>query len=145
MKNLKRIWGIAIAVAYFGIAMPAIAESGWRGTGDRVQIVQVEIRGEEDAIAELPDGVVDRVLEAVAEQTDRARSQFNIVAAQKRTWPDGCLGLTQPGVLCTQALVPGWEVTVSNGEDTWVYRTDEEGSVVKLDTAQSSAYELTEP
>jgi hypothetical protein len=31
-----------------------------------------------------------------------------VVSLSTFTWPDGCLGLGGPGVVCTQALVPGW-------------------------------------
>ena len=110
------------------------------------EIVQIEATQDQSGpIAELPEAIRENVLDAVAEQTGEGRSQFEIVAAQRRSWPDGCLGLTEPGSFCTQIVVSGWEVTASNGEDTWVYRTDLDGSQVMLDTAASSAYELREP
>lgn len=60
-----------------------------------------------------------------------------IVSTDRRTWPDGCLGLAEPDEFCTQVLVAGWQVTVQSGERVFVYRTDESGSIVKLDEAAS--------
>jgi hypothetical protein len=60
-----------------------------------------------------------------------------IVRAERRQWPNGCLGISSPGVFCTQAIVPGWLVTAAiaqggNAQQRWVYHTNETGSVVKL-------------
>jgi hypothetical protein len=60
-----------------------------------------------------------------------------IVRAERRQWPNGCLGISSPGVFCTQAIVPGWQVTAAiaqggNAQQRWVYHTNESGSVVKL-------------
>jgi hypothetical protein len=45
------------------------------------------------------------------------------VEAEQRIWPDGCLGLAEPDEFCTQALVRGWRVVVTDGEREWIYRT----------------------
>jgi hypothetical protein len=34
------------------------------------------------------------------------------------TWPDGCLGLAEPGQVCSQALVAGWLATVRMPDGT---------------------------
>ncbi|MCT7953937.1 hypothetical protein [Laspinema palackyanum] len=144
------------AIALLGIGMIAIIgiavvfsnpeESNSVSLGQNSEIVQIEATPDQSgAIAELPEAISEKVLDAVAEQTGEGRSQFEIVAAQRRSWPDGCLGLTEPGSFCTQIVVSGWEVTASDGEETWVYRTDRDGSQVMLDTAASSAYELRVP
>jgi len=35
-------------------------------------------------------------------------AQVRVVRYTRRTWPDGCLGLGGPEVICTQALVDGY-------------------------------------
>lgn len=87
---------------------------------------------------ELPMNVTAAVLEDVSNRTELPRNTFKVVEAQKQTWPDGCLGLAEPGVACTQALVPGWRVVVSRGQQQWVYRTDESGSQVRLEAQPKS-------
>ncbi|MCT7975269.1 hypothetical protein [Laspinema olomoucense] len=141
-KPAIALLGIAL-IAIIGIAVvlgnPENSNSVTPGQGS--EIVQMEgTQNQSGPIAELPEGIREKVLDAVAEQSGEERSQFEIVAAQRRSWPDGCLGLTEPGSFCTQIVVSGWEVTVSKAKETWVYRTDRNGSQVMLDTAASSGY-----
>jgi len=35
-------------------------------------------------------------------------SSVRVIHLEPRTWPDGCLGLAEPGQVCTQALIDGW-------------------------------------
>lgn len=88
--------------------------------------------------ANLPQTVVEAVLQDASARLGLADSTLEIAAAEPKTWPDGCLGLSGPGVMCTQALVPGWLVSVTDGEQSWVYRTDESGLQVKLVDDSSS-------
>lgn len=86
----------------------------------------------------LPKPIAAAVLRKVSQQTGQPTSAFNILRAERQTWPDGCLGLSQPGISCTQALVEGWQVTVERAggdHQRFVYRTNKSGSLVKLDKA----------
>ncbi len=74
------------------------------------------------------------VLQDVAQRSRLQVSDLEIVDVQQKTWSDGCLGL---GGVCTQAEVPGWQVVVASAQQLWVYRTNQAGSVVKLDEAAS--------
>jgi hypothetical protein len=56
---------------------------------------------------------------------------IDIIAIKEATWPDGCLGLLNTDEMCTMAIVPGYEVTISIAEETATYRTDQTGAVVK--------------
>jgi hypothetical protein len=51
-----------------------------------------------------------------------------LVDVVEMTWPDGCLGVSRAGVLCTQALVPGYLVTFEIGKATYEVRSDASGS-----------------
>jgi len=86
--------------------------------------------------------VNDAVLREVSRRTSLPTSAFRIVESQRQNWPNGCLGLSSPGIACTEAIVPGWRIVVANGQQRWVYRTNESGSVVKLDTAASNLSKL---
>ncbi|MGB3512310.1 MAG: alkaline phosphatase D family protein [Microcoleaceae cyanobacterium] len=81
----------------------------------------------------LPPAVAGAVIENVINDFGVPVENLTITAAQQQDWPDGCLGLAEAGEFCTQAIVPGWEVRVQSGEQVFVYRTDEFGSVVRLD------------
>lgn len=90
----------------------------------------------------LPVTVESAVLQAASGQSGLPISSLRIVNAERRTWPDGCLGLGGPDVFCTQALVPGWQVMVKSGKKRLIYRTDE-SSGVKFDRAATAKSALT--
>jgi hypothetical protein len=89
---------------------------------------------------ELPEGVASAVLKDASERTGQPNSKLKITTSEARTWNDGCLGLAEPGVLCTQALVPGWQVKVTANSEVLIYHTNNSGSVVRLNTP---AYDST--
>jgi hypothetical protein len=86
----------------------------------------------------LPNAVTNKVLDAASKKLGFPTFQLRITMAQKQTWANGCLGLAGPGQICTQALVPGWLVTVESNQQRLVYRTNESGSLVKLDEKASN-------
>ena len=85
----------------------------------------------------LPEAVANGVLRSAAQKSGLAVAALRVMEAKRQTWPNGCLGLEGPGVVCSQALVPGWQVTVGSGERRWVYRTDEGGSLVMLEEGET--------
>ncbi|HEY9690752.1 MAG TPA: S-layer homology domain-containing protein [Oculatellaceae cyanobacterium] len=82
--------------------------------------------------------VINAVIKDAVQRTGMPNSQLSVVEVKQQTWSDGCLGLAEAGGFCTQAMVPGWSVTVTNGESRWLYRTNLSGTVVKWDAAASS-------
>jgi hypothetical protein len=59
------------------------------------------------------------------------------VQVQAVTWPDGSLGCPQPGRVYTQALVPGWRITVTDGTGTWRYHASRSGFWVQCPGANA--------
>lgn len=104
-------------------------------TDETGQIMRLEGRtvSDQNQNNNLPRSVADSVLQVAARDSGLPRSSLQIVRAEQRTWPNGCLGIAQPGVMCTQALVPGWRVVVQAGQQRLIYRTNNSGSVVRLD------------
>lgn len=86
--------------------------------------------------SKLPAAVADTVLQDASRRLELPISSLGIIKAERRTWSNGCLGLNSPGMVCTQALVPGWQVIVKGGKKRLFYRTGESGKV-KLDEAAS--------
>lgn len=81
----------------------------------------------------LPPKVANAVLQNLSRRVGIPALKLRITEFSRETWPNGCLGLPQPDEFCTQALVEGWRVTLSNGRQTWVYRTDSQGRVLRLE------------
>jgi hypothetical protein len=65
-------------------------------------------------------------------------SNLEIVESTERTWRNGCLELAGRGELCTQALVPGWQVVVSNGRQSFIYHTNNNGRVLRLSNGNTN-------
>ena len=101
-------------------------------TGERIRAQQ--ITGQIPGNNNLPDSVSDAVLRDAARRSNLSISQLRIVQAEKRDWPNGCLGIIEPGRSCAAMVVSGWRVRVEGGRQTFVYRTNESGSVVKVET-----------
>lgn len=118
------------------------ATPGWRVTVSGRQQVKVyrtdntgdRIRAEETSnSSDLPDSVKNAVLRDIANRTRFDISALSIVQAEQQQWPGGCLGLGRPTEPCTTNIVPGWRVTAEGGRQTFVYRTNDSGSVVRLE------------
>ena len=80
-----------------------------------------------------PNSVIEAARQDLSQKTKISVNRLQIQAAQRQTWPDGCLGLAKPGELCTQALVAGWRIVLTDNQKTWVYRTDSSGTNLRLE------------
>ena len=69
---------------------------------------------------ELSDQVAKAVITEVSKQTKISANQLKITQYSRQTWSNGCLGISKPGEICTQALVEGWRIVVSGNNRTWV-------------------------
>lgn len=80
----------------------------------------------------LPAQVARAVRQDLSARTRIAPGKLTITRYSRQTWPDGCLGVAEPDRICTQALVEGWRVVVSDGSKTWVYHTNNTGRTLRL-------------
>jgi hypothetical protein len=80
-----------------------------------------------------PNSVIDATRQDLSQKTNIPINRLQVKSAKTQTWPDGCLGLAKSGELCTQALVEGWRIILTNNQKTWIYRTDRTGSNLRLE------------
>lgn len=80
--------------------------------------------------------VSNAVLQDVSQQSGLPISDLYIVDARQQTWSDSCLELGKKEALCTEVLVPGWQVTVASDQKRWLYRTNGSGTLLKLDNSE---------
>ncbi len=85
----------------------------------------------------LPPSVADAVRRDISRRTGIPANQVNITQSSSQTWPDGCFGLPKPDEFCTEALVTGWQVVATDGSQIWKFRTDRDGSVLRLESSGS--------
>jgi len=85
----------------------------------------------EQVSEELPSEIDQAIRSQLSETTGINPEELKVIEANKQTWSDGCLGLAQPDEFCSQMLVTGWRVVMSDGSQTWVYRTDNQGNTIR--------------
>jgi hypothetical protein len=90
----------------------------------------------------LPVSVISGIRQNLVNRQIPIRGQLKVVSYKQETWRNGCLDLPRPNELCTQALVPGWRVTVTDGSQRWVYHTNRNGSVVRLAKSETPVNNL---
>jgi hypothetical protein len=82
----------------------------------------------------LPPKVAKAVVTDLAKLQKIPPEKLKVVKYSQESWSDGCLGLPQPEEICSQAIVEGWRVVVSDGSEEWIYRTDKSGKNVRLES-----------
>jgi hypothetical protein len=87
----------------------------------------------------LPPKVAKAVLANLAKLQKIPPAKLKVVKYSQESWSDGCLGLPQPEEICSQAIVEGWRVVVSDGSQQWIYRTDDSGRNIRLETPNATA------
>ncbi len=82
---------------------------------------------------QLPATLAAAVRQDLSRQTGIAVSKLKVTESSRQSWPNSCLGLAQAEEVCAQMFVEGWRVVVSDGSQTWVYRTNTRGNVLRLE------------
>jgi hypothetical protein len=62
-----------------------------------------------------------------ASRTGLSADALRVEHAEAVTWPDGALGCARPGVVYTQALVPGYRVVIRAGDERLSYHANRKG------------------
>jgi hypothetical protein len=65
-----------------------------------------------------------------ARRTGVAAESLVVVSAESVTWSDGSLGCPQPGMMYTQALVPGYRVRLRGPDGEMDYHASARGALV---------------
>jgi len=86
----------------------------------------------------VPELVSQSVLAAASEDLNVPIAELSILRVNSEVWSDGCLGLGQANELCLQALVPGWQLEVVHNDQSYFYRTDERGEVIRRSTLENN-------
>ena len=67
----------------------------------------------------------------LGQNLDVDTSQILITAYEPAQWNDTCLGIQLTGDTCTQEDVQGWVVDMKYDDTTFIFHTDEDGSIVR--------------
>lgn len=69
-------------------------------------------------------------ISALSESMGIPASEINPVSAEAVDWPDGCLGLAEEGIACTQVITPGFRILLEAQGRQVEYRTNQDGTQV---------------
>ena len=77
--------------------------------------------------SEVPTDLLEDVVGDAAQRAGVDASKVRVVAAESVTWSDGSLGCPEPGMMYTQALVPGYRVVIAVEGEDMTYHASESG------------------
>ena len=72
---------------------------------------------------------------ALADQLKVDPDTIQLVSVEHVDWPNGCLGVQTPGLMCTMVITPGYKVVLEAGGKQYEFHTNESGDGVKLANA----------
>lgn len=78
------------------------------------------------------DKAVAAVKEFAAQDLNAPLKDVSIVSVAKREWSNSCMGLEQEGEACAEVITPGYEITVQTKVKYRIYRTNTDGSIIKI-------------
>jgi len=62
--------------------------------------------------------------------------QITLISTEAVEWRDGCLGIQKMGVMCTQAIVPGYKIILEANSKQYEFHTNKDGSqVIQVESA----------
>ncbi|WP_421659299.1 hypothetical protein [Leptothermofonsia sp. ETS-13] len=87
---------------------------------------------------QLPPAIANTLRQDLSKRTGVPVGKLGVVESTRKTWPNGCLGLPKSDEFCTQAMVEGWRLVLSDGRRRWVYRADSQGRTYRLESGDRS-------
>ena len=70
-------------------------------------------------------------IQALARMLGMAASDITVVSSAAVEWPDACLGVAQPGIVCAQVVMPGFIIVLEAQGRQYEYHTNADASVVR--------------
>lgn len=76
--------------------------------------------------------VVENARQTLATELGTRVDEIEVVSSGQVDWPNGCLGIETPGVMCTQAIVPGYQIILEVNGKQYEMRTSLTGEQIVL-------------
>ena len=76
---------------------------------------------------EVPQDLLQQMVDDLSQRIDVPSESITVERAEEVVWRDGSLGCPQPGMVYTQALVPGYRVTLVTAEQHYHYHANDSG------------------
>jgi hypothetical protein len=122
VRMVVLITGVSIAAAVNGCAGSPGSASGIGAPASSLEAPTSLL-----PIGEVPADLLDAISSDAAERAGVEQDDVTILTAESVTWSDGSLGCPEPGMMYTQALVPGYRVVVEAGGKEMSFHASERG------------------
>ena len=83
--------------------------------------------------------VITAAKSMLATQLQISVDSIQLMDIQQVQWPDGCLGVQQPGIMCAMHVVDGYKVMLSANDQTHEVRSNLDGSQFVVVPEQTSS------
>ena len=70
-------------------------------------------------------------INALSENLNLPASEIKLASTEAVEWPDGCLGIQEEGLMCTQAITPGFSIILEANGRKVEYHTNEDGKQIR--------------
>lgn len=97
------------------------------------------VDGDGDVAAGDLEAAVEAAVADLAASEGVDQAEVEVVSADEVTWSDGALGCPEPGMVYTQALVPGYRIVLAVGDDEVAYHGAEGDAPARCDDPQPPA------
>jgi hypothetical protein len=116
-------WRGLLAGAWLACTLAAGCALGQAAGGPTPAVTQ-------EVVPNVPAAMIEAALDDAAHRSTTARADIKVTSAEPVTWSDGSLGCPQPGMMYTQALVPGFRIVLQAGDQTLNYHAMSRGKPV---------------
>jgi hypothetical protein len=136
---LSRLFSVLALVGLLSVGMMVLVVPDMSAADlyPMLESIQQNKNWQQESKQNFPPPLANQLYQDLSRRTGIPAEKLSVVDASHKTWPDGCLGLGNPDELCTQALVEGWRVVLTNGNQRWVYRTDEQVRIYRLEPQEN--------
>jgi hypothetical protein len=82
-----------------------------------------------------PDQIAEAAKSNLAQDLGIPAQDIHIDLVDPVDWPDPSLGLPAPGMMYAQVITPGYRIVLKHGTETYEYRSNESGSILRFSPA----------
>ncbi len=77
-----------------------------------------------------PGSAQQAAIKQLATNLGISESDVKLVSSSAVEWPDGCLGVSMPYVMCAQVVTPGYLIVLEAGGRQYEYHTNQDASMI---------------
>ena len=116
-----------------GAVLSAAAATAQTPVNDGSKPVGAEQAPTQATVSEVPGELLDKIRAELASEQSVSAGDVKVISAQAVNWPNGALGCPKPGMMYTQAIVPGYRVELEAAGRRFTYNASTRGVFKRCD------------